>query len=83
LRQCERKKRHGDFPRRELWRARLQPFERGRAIQARDYPLVQGGVLLIATTFVVVNLAVALVPALPRCERIVVATLTDWSGSAG
>ena len=31
-----------------------------RAIQARDYPLVQGGVLLIATTFVVVNLAVDL-----------------------
>ena len=31
-----------------------------RAIQARDYPLVQGGVLLIATTFVVVNLLVDL-----------------------
>ena len=31
-----------------------------RAIQARDYPLVQGGVLLIATTFVVVNLIVDL-----------------------
>ena len=31
-----------------------------RAIQARDYPLVQGGVLLIATTFVLVNLAVDL-----------------------
>jgi len=31
-----------------------------RAIQARDYPLVQGGVLLIATTFVIVNLAVDL-----------------------
>jgi ABC-type dipeptide/oligopeptide/nickel transport system permease component len=31
-----------------------------RAIQARDYPLVQGGVLLIATTFVVVNLVVDL-----------------------
>jgi ABC-type dipeptide/oligopeptide/nickel transport system permease component len=29
-----------------------------RAIQARDYPLVQGGVLLIATTFVLVNLLV-------------------------
>jgi ABC-type dipeptide/oligopeptide/nickel transport system permease component len=35
-----------------------------RAIQARDYPLVQGGVLLIATTFVVVNLAVDLLYAL-------------------
>jgi peptide/nickel transport system permease protein len=31
-----------------------------RAIQARDYPLVQGGVLLIATTFVLVNLTVDL-----------------------
>jgi ABC-type dipeptide/oligopeptide/nickel transport system permease component len=31
-----------------------------RAIQARDYPLVQGGVLAIATTFVVVNLLVDL-----------------------
>jgi peptide/nickel transport system permease protein len=31
-----------------------------RAIQARDYPLVQGGVLLIATTFVCVNLLVDL-----------------------
>jgi ABC-type dipeptide/oligopeptide/nickel transport system permease component len=31
-----------------------------RAIQARDYPLVQGGVLLIASTFVVVNLIVDL-----------------------
>ncbi|HEX2439828.1 MAG TPA: ABC transporter permease [Methylomirabilota bacterium] len=31
-----------------------------RAIQARDYPLVQGGVLLIATTFVGVNLLVDL-----------------------
>ena len=31
-----------------------------RAIQARDYPLVQGGVLLIATTFVIVNLVVDL-----------------------
>jgi peptide/nickel transport system permease protein len=31
-----------------------------RAIQARDYPLVQGGVLLIATTFVLVNLIVDL-----------------------
>ncbi len=31
-----------------------------RAIQARDYPLVQGGVLLVATTFVLVNLAVDL-----------------------
>jgi peptide/nickel transport system permease protein len=31
-----------------------------RAIQARDYPLVQGGVLLIATTFVIVNLLVDL-----------------------
>ncbi len=31
-----------------------------RAIQARDYPLVQGGVLLIATTFVFVNLLVDL-----------------------
>jgi peptide/nickel transport system permease protein len=31
-----------------------------RAIQARDYPLVQGGVLLIATTFVLVNLGVDL-----------------------
>lgn len=32
-----------------------------RAIQARDYPLVQGGVLLVATSFVLVNLAVDLV----------------------
>jgi peptide/nickel transport system permease protein len=31
-----------------------------RAIQARDYPLVQGGVLLIATSFVLVNLIVDL-----------------------
>lgn len=31
-----------------------------RAIQARDYPLVQGGVLLIAATFVAVNLLVDL-----------------------
>ncbi len=31
-----------------------------RAIQARDYPLVQGGVLLIATSFVLVNLVVDL-----------------------
>jgi peptide/nickel transport system permease protein len=31
-----------------------------RAIQARDYPLVQGGVVLIATTFVVVNRVVDL-----------------------
>ena len=31
-----------------------------RAIKARDYPLVQGGVLLIATTFVLVNLVVDL-----------------------
>jgi len=31
-----------------------------RAIQARDYPLVQGGVLLVATTFVLVNLVVDL-----------------------
>lgn len=29
------------------------------------------------------NLALALAPCLPRCERIVVAALTDWSGSAG
>ena len=35
-----------------------------RAIQARDYPLVQGGVLLIATTFVVVNLVVDLLYAI-------------------
>jgi ABC-type dipeptide/oligopeptide/nickel transport system permease component len=35
-----------------------------RAIQARDYPLVQGGVLLIATTFVLVNLLVDLLYAL-------------------
>jgi ABC-type dipeptide/oligopeptide/nickel transport system permease component len=35
-----------------------------RAIQARDYPLVQGGVLLIATTFVVVNLFVDLLYAI-------------------
>jgi ABC-type dipeptide/oligopeptide/nickel transport system permease component len=35
-----------------------------RAIQARDYPLVQGGVLLIATTFVLVNLAVDLLYAI-------------------
>jgi len=31
-----------------------------RAIQARDYPMVQGGVLLVATSFVFVNLAVDL-----------------------
>jgi ABC-type dipeptide/oligopeptide/nickel transport system permease component len=31
-----------------------------RAIQARDYPLVQGGVLTIAMTFVLVNLLVDL-----------------------
>ena len=35
-----------------------------RAIQARDYPLVQGGVLLVATTFVLVNLAVDLLYAI-------------------
>lgn len=35
-----------------------------RAIQARDYPLVQGGVLLIATTFVLVNLLVDLLYAI-------------------
>ena len=35
-----------------------------RAIQARDYPLVQGGVLLIAATFVVVNLGVDLLYAI-------------------
>lgn len=29
------------------------------------------------------NLALALAPHLPRCERIVVAALTDWSGSDG
>jgi len=32
-----------------------------RAIQARDYPTVQGGVLLIATSFVFINLAIDLV----------------------
>lgn len=32
-----------------------------RAIQARDYPLVQGGVLFIASTFVLVNLLVDMV----------------------
>lgn len=31
-----------------------------RAIQARDYPMVQGGVLFVATSFVFVNLAVDL-----------------------
>lgn len=32
-----------------------------RAIQARDYPTVQGGVLLIATSFVFINLAIDLI----------------------
>jgi len=32
-----------------------------RAIQARDYPMVQGGVLLIAMSFVFINLAVDLI----------------------
>lgn len=32
-----------------------------RAIQARDYPMVQGGVLFIATSFVFINLAVDMV----------------------
>jgi ABC-type dipeptide/oligopeptide/nickel transport system permease component len=42
-----------------------------RAIQARDYPLVQGGVLLIATTFVLVNLLVDLLYAVfdPRLRH--------------
>lgn len=32
-----------------------------RAIQARDYPMVQGGVLLIAASFVFINLAVDMI----------------------
>lgn len=32
-----------------------------RAIQARDYPMVQGGVLIIAVSFVFINLAVDLI----------------------
>jgi hypothetical protein len=35
----------------------------------------------VSTGTTVANLAAALAPALPECERIVVATLTDWSGS--
>lgn len=35
----------------------------------------------VSTGTTVANLAAALAPALPRCERIVVATLTDWSDS--
>jgi hypothetical protein len=36
----------------------------------------------VSTGTTLVNLARALAPALPRCEAIVAATLTDWSGSA-
>lgn len=36
----------------------------------------------VSTGTTVVNLAAALALALPSCERIAVATLTDWSGSA-
>ena len=36
----------------------------------------------ISTGTTLVNLAQALVPVLPACEAIVVAALTDWSGSA-
>lgn len=35
----------------------------------------------VSTGTTVANLAAALAPALPGCERIVVATLIDWSGS--
>jgi hypothetical protein len=35
----------------------------------------------VSTGTTLANLAAALAPALPACERIVVATLTDWSGS--
>ena len=35
----------------------------------------------VSTGTTLANLAAALAPALPRCERIVVATLTDWSDS--
>jgi hypothetical protein len=37
----------------------------------------------VSTGTTLVNLARALAPALPRCEAIVAASLTDWSGSAG
>jgi hypothetical protein len=37
----------------------------------------------ISTGTTLRNLALALAPHLPRCEGIVVATLTDWSGSTG
>jgi hypothetical protein len=37
----------------------------------------------VSTGTTLVNLASALAPALPRCEAVVAAALTDWSGSAG
>jgi hypothetical protein len=37
----------------------------------------------VSTGTTLANLALALAPELPNCEAIVVATLTDWSGSAG
>lgn len=37
----------------------------------------------VSTGTTLVNLARALTPFLPRCETIVAASLTDWSGSAG
>lgn len=37
----------------------------------------------VSTGTTLVNLARALAPALPRCEAIVAAALTDWSGPAG
>ena len=37
----------------------------------------------ISTGTTIANLAGALIDALPRCVRIVVATLTDWSGGGG
>lgn len=37
----------------------------------------------VSTGTTLVNLARALAPALPRCEAVVAAALTDWSGSAG
>ena len=55
-----------------------------RAIQARDYPLVQGGVLLIATTFVGVNLLVDLLYAVfdPRIRMSDVARMFRRSHAA-
>jgi hypothetical protein len=37
----------------------------------------------VSTGTTLLNLARSLAPALPRCEAIVVAALTDWSGSTG